>query len=188
MVTMGGPLPLFALLALSALLVSVRAQAPTIPPAPPRVPSACANINALFDAIDGIASVCSDDDEGCSMQCAAAAVPLVERCGDVIQKLLPDGSDIFIAQETWTGLDSMLRIYKMYDLPYTLTGAPPPLEAAAQQLAAATIPIAVAPAPSVVLSRPSGRLNDELLSDCRRAAAVLITLARGVVARSCTRR
>ena len=89
---MGGPLPLFALLALSALLVSVRAQAPTIPPAPPRVPSACANINALFDSIDGIASVCSDDDEGCSMQCAAAAVPLVERCGDVIQKLLPDGS------------------------------------------------------------------------------------------------
>ena len=89
MMTMGGPLPL---LALSALLVSVRAQAPTIPPAPPRVPSACANINALFDAIDGIASVCSSDDEGCSMQCAAAAVPLVERCGDVIQKLLPDGS------------------------------------------------------------------------------------------------
>ena len=89
---MGGPLPLLALLALSALLVSVRAQAPAIPPAPPRVPSACANINALFDAIDGIASVCSDDDEGCSMQCAAAAVPLVERCGDVIQTLLPDGS------------------------------------------------------------------------------------------------
>ena len=90
MVTMG-PLPLFALLALSALLVSVRAQAFTIPPAPPRVPSACANINALFDSIDGIASVCSDD-EGCSVQCAAAAVPLVERCGDVIQKLLPDGA------------------------------------------------------------------------------------------------
>ena len=108
------------------------------------------------------------------------------KCSALI-KLLPDGSDIFIAQETWTGLDSMLRIYKMYDFPYTLTGAPPPLEAAAQQLAAATIPIAVAPAPSVVLSRPSGRLNDELLSDCRWAAAVLITLARGVVARSCTR-
>lgn len=103
---MGGPLPLFTLLALYALLVSVRAQAPTIPPAPPRVPSACANINALFDRIDGIASVCAasraqhvlsgsasaQPHKGCSMQCAAAVVPLVEQCGDVIQKLLPDGS------------------------------------------------------------------------------------------------
>jgi len=32
--------------------------------------------------------------------------------------------DIFISQETWTSFDSMLRIYKMYDFPYTMTGDP----------------------------------------------------------------
>ena len=34
------------------------------------------------------------------------------KCSALI-KLLEDGSDIFIAQETWTSFDSMLRIYKM---------------------------------------------------------------------------
>ena len=31
--------------------------------------------------------------------------------------VLEDGSDIFIAQETWTSFDSMLRIYKMCTQP-----------------------------------------------------------------------
>ena len=38
------------------------------------------------------------------------------KCSALI-KLLEDGSDIFIAQETWTSFDSMLRIYKMCTQP-----------------------------------------------------------------------
>lgn len=45
------------------------------------------------------------------------------KCSALI-KLLEDGSDIFISQETWTSFDSMLRIYKMYDFPFTMTGEP----------------------------------------------------------------
>jgi hypothetical protein len=41
------------------------------------------------------------------------------KCSALI-KLLPDMSDIFIAQETWTSFGSMLRVYKLYDFPYTL--------------------------------------------------------------------
>ena len=53
-----------ALVALCALLestVPVSAQLPAIPPAPSRVPAECANINALFDIVDGLHSICGED-------------------------------------------------------------------------------------------------------------------------------
>jgi len=37
-------------------------------------------------------------------------------------RLLPHNSDVYIAQATWSSLNSMLRVYKMYDFPYTLDG------------------------------------------------------------------
>ena len=43
------------------------------------------------------------------------------KCSALI-KLIDGGSDIFIAQETWSSFESQLRVYKLYDFPYTLTG------------------------------------------------------------------
>eukprot|EP00042_Codosiga_hollandica_P042942 m.401136 g.401136 ORF g.401136 m.401136 type:complete len:559 (+) comp56440_c0_seq2:369-2045(+) len=37
-------------------------------------------------------------------------------------RLLPDGSDVFIAQATWSSMNSMLRTYKMYDFDWSLDG------------------------------------------------------------------
>jgi hypothetical protein len=37
-------------------------------------------------------------------------------------RLAPGNKDVFIAQATWSSLNSMLRVYKLYDLPYTLDG------------------------------------------------------------------
>ena len=34
-------------------------------------------------------------------------------------KLLPDNADLFVAQDTWNGFESMLRILKKYDLRYS---------------------------------------------------------------------
>ena len=80
-----------ALVALCALLestVPVSAQLPAIPPAPSRVPAECANINALFDIVDGLHSICGEDT--CTVACAAASLPLVERCGDVLRQNVPE--------------------------------------------------------------------------------------------------
>lgn len=33
-------------------------------------------------------------------------------------KLLPNNSDLFVAQDTWNGFESMLRIVKKYNLNY----------------------------------------------------------------------
>lgn len=43
------------------------------------------------------------------------------KCSALV-RLTPGSRDLLIAQETWSSLSSMLRIYKMYDLPYTLRG------------------------------------------------------------------
>lgn len=39
------------------------------------------------------------------------------RCSAII-RLTDDNQDIFIAQETWSSLNTMIRVYKMYDFPY----------------------------------------------------------------------
>jgi hypothetical protein len=44
------------------------------------------------------------------------------RCSALV-RLLPDHSDVFISQDTWSDVNSMLRIFKLYDLPFTLSGA-----------------------------------------------------------------
>ncbi|KAK6190761.1 hypothetical protein SNE40_002555 [Patella caerulea] len=36
-------------------------------------------------------------------------------------KLLPDFSDLYVAQDTWSGFNSMLRILKRYNFSYTMT-------------------------------------------------------------------
>jgi len=41
------------------------------------------------------------------------------KCSALV-KLTAGSADVLIAQETWSGLASMLRIYKMYDLPFSL--------------------------------------------------------------------
>mmetsp|Transcript_10169 Transcript_10169/g.17497 ORF Transcript_10169/g.17497 Transcript_10169/m.17497 type:complete len:642 (+) Transcript_10169:118-2043(+) len=43
------------------------------------------------------------------------------RCSALV-KLLPDNSDVYIGQTTWTRLEFLLRIYKLYDFPLSLTG------------------------------------------------------------------
>ena len=61
------------------------------------------------------------------------------KCSALI-KLLEDGSDIFIAQETWTSFGSMLRMYKMYDFPYTMTGDPASGRVPAQRVSFSSYP------------------------------------------------
>jgi hypothetical protein len=46
------------------------------------------------------------------------------RCSALL-RLTKDNADVMIAQNTWTSLNSMLRIYKMYDFPYTVDGSSP---------------------------------------------------------------
>jgi hypothetical protein len=43
------------------------------------------------------------------------------RCSALL-RLTKDNGDVMIAQNTWTSLNSMLRIYKMYHFPYTTDG------------------------------------------------------------------
>jgi len=54
---------------------------------------------------------------------AAAASPVFDpgRCSALI-RLLPGNADVLVAQDTWAGLNSMLRIYKLYDLPFAMSG------------------------------------------------------------------
>lgn len=40
-------------------------------------------------------------------------------------RLLPDGSDVYFSQVTWSGFEDMTRTYKLYSLPYTLAGVKP---------------------------------------------------------------
>jgi hypothetical protein len=40
-------------------------------------------------------------------------------------RLLEDNSDVYIGQSTWSSLNSMLRVYKLYDFPFTLDGTSP---------------------------------------------------------------
>ena len=40
------------------------------------------------------------------------------RCSALV-KLLPENKDVFIAQDTWNGYESMLRVLKKYDLAFT---------------------------------------------------------------------
>ena len=61
------------------------------------------------------------------------------RCSALI-KLADGNADIFIAQETWTSVGSMLRIYKMYDFPYTLTGDPAKGRVPAQRVSFSSYP------------------------------------------------
>lgn len=35
-------------------------------------------------------------------------------------KLLPDNSDLYTSHDTWAEYQTMLRMYKLYDLPYQL--------------------------------------------------------------------
>ena len=44
------------------------------------------------------------------------------KCSALV-RLTPNGDDVMIAQETWSSLSSMLRVYKMYDLNFTLGGS-----------------------------------------------------------------
>ena len=37
-------------------------------------------------------------------------------------RLTPNNSDIYLAQATWSDLGSMLRVYKLYDFPFSLDG------------------------------------------------------------------
>ena len=37
-------------------------------------------------------------------------------------KVLPGNRDLYISQVTWSDFVSMLRIFKLYDLPYSVSG------------------------------------------------------------------
>ena len=65
------------------------------------------------------------------------------KCSALI-KLLADGSDILIAQETWSSLESQLRVYKMYNFPYTLTGQPGSSRVPAKRVSFPSYPAAIA--------------------------------------------
>ena len=81
--------PARRVLALCALLESTvcAQQLPAVPAAPSRVPAECANLNALYDIVDSFGAICGEGP--CSVACAAASLPLVERCGDVLRHNLP---------------------------------------------------------------------------------------------------
>ena len=37
-------------------------------------------------------------------------------------KLLPGNKDLYISQVTWTSYAQMLRVFKLYDVPFTVNG------------------------------------------------------------------
>ena len=43
------------------------------------------------------------------------------KCSALI-KLLPGNADLYVSHDTWDEYQSMLRIYKLYDLPYFVLG------------------------------------------------------------------
>ena len=61
------------------------------------------------------------------------------RCSALI-KLTTGNADLMIAQETWTSLESMLRIYKMYDFPFTNDGDKASGTVAAQRVSFSSYP------------------------------------------------
>ena len=69
-----------------------------LPSAPPHVPDACSDLNKLFDMLGSLQAECCPTaavgcDAGapttCSTRCAAAVIPMVDRCGLVLSKYLP---------------------------------------------------------------------------------------------------
>ncbi len=42
------------------------------------------------------------------------------RCSALV-KVLPDSKDLYVAQDTWNGFSSMLRVLKKYDLQFHYT-------------------------------------------------------------------
>ena len=42
------------------------------------------------------------------------------KCSALV-KLLPNNADLFVSHDTWEEYQGMLRIYKLYDLKFTLT-------------------------------------------------------------------
>ena len=65
------------------------------------------------------ASTAGDAGAGTS---AAETGPVFDpgRCSALI-RLAPNNADLFVAQETWASLNSMLRMYKLYDLPFKMS-------------------------------------------------------------------
>lgn len=65
------------------------------------------------------------------------------RCSAVI-RLTDDNSDIFVSQETWSSLNTMLRIWKMYDFPFLVDDGNSTVRVPGQRVAFASYPGVVA--------------------------------------------
>lgn len=52
-----------------------------------------------------------------------SGTPIPSHCSS-LTRFLPDGSDVFSAHTTWSGVETMLRIWKRYQLPFTVDGTP----------------------------------------------------------------
>ncbi len=85
---------------LVALIVGLaRGQQLQLPAAPVHVPEACSDLNHLFDTVGSLDAECCGPSGNlgcevpistCSTRCAAAVVPLVDRCGTILFMFLPD--------------------------------------------------------------------------------------------------
>jgi hypothetical protein len=83
----------------------------------------CSHRNVLHSHAYSLLALSFDELDGrCDCLCARA-VPegWVHRdhCSAFV-RLLPDNSELFFAQDTWASLESMLRVYKRYNLPFSM--------------------------------------------------------------------
>lgn len=74
-----------------------------------------------LEDIEAALGVDSDDALSSAESSAADFALRRSHCSGLV-KLLADRSDLFISQVTWSDLNSMMRIYKLYDLPVQTSG------------------------------------------------------------------
>jgi hypothetical protein len=65
------------------------------------------------------------------------------RCSAII-RLTDDNQDVFVSQETWTSLNTMLRVWKLYDFPFLVDGGNSTLRVPGQRVSFASYPATLA--------------------------------------------
>ena len=111
------------------------------------------NIGGDLEDLDGVGTcnVSSTDAEAAAMGVTPEFDP--GHCSALV-RLTPGNADVFVAQDTWSSLNSMLRIYKLYDFPFRLSSN--------EDDVAATVPATV--------------FSNLILLDSDLAATVILTI------------
>ena len=77
--------------------------------------SVCGSLMQLGGDLDALQSALSDGKQPESEVIGAG------KCSALI-KLLPGNAELYVSHDTWDVFQSMLRIYKLYDLPFFVLG------------------------------------------------------------------